>query len=99
MQIALKRNQRQPSRRVDPRWVKPGVRVDAGLHEWEGTMREINIRLFRNDERHDWSVEINGRFHEHVSNEGLTDLVEGALIIAARSLIQSSVHGRALQDR
>jgi hypothetical protein len=60
-------------------------------------MREINIKLFRNEELHDWSMEINGRFHEHISNEGLTDLVEGALIVAAKSLIQSSVNGRALQ--
>jgi hypothetical protein len=51
-------------------------------------MREINIKLWRNDELLDWSMEINGRFHEHISNEGLTDLVEGALIVAAKSLIQ-----------
>jgi hypothetical protein len=67
-------------------------------------MREINIRLFRNQVishrgRHDWSVEINGRFHEHVSNEGPTDRVKRALIIDAISLIQSSVSGRALQER
>jgi hypothetical protein len=53
-------------------------------------MREINIKLKGNDELKDWSMEINGRLHEHVSDEGLTDLVEGALIVAARSLIQSS---------
>ena len=96
MQIALKRNPGQTGRSS---WIKPGVRVDAGMNQWENTMREINIRLFRNEKRHDWSVEINGRFHEHISTEGLTDLVEGALIIAAKSLIQSSVNGRALQDR
>jgi hypothetical protein len=60
-------------------------------------MREINIKLCRNEELHDWSIEINGQCHEHVSSEGLTELVEGSLIIAARSLIQSSVHDRALQ--
>jgi hypothetical protein len=53
-------------------------------------MREINIKLQRNDELKDWSMEINGRLHEHVWDEGLTDLVEGALIVAAKSLIQSS---------
>jgi hypothetical protein len=62
-------------------------------------MREINIKLFRNEELHDWSMEINGRFHEHLANEDLTNLVEGALIIAAKSLIQSSVNGGALQGR
>jgi hypothetical protein len=60
-------------------------------------MREINIKLWRNDELRDWSMEINGRFHEHVPDEGLTDLVEAALIVAAKSLIQSLVSGRALQ--
>jgi hypothetical protein len=53
-------------------------------------MREINIKLQRNDELKDWSMEINGRLHEHVSADGLTDIVEGALIVAAKSLIQSS---------
>ena len=62
-------------------------------------MREINIKLWRNEERHDWSMEINGRFHEHISNDGLTDLVEGALIVAAKSLIQPSVSDGALQGR
>jgi hypothetical protein len=62
-------------------------------------MREINITLRRNEEVHDWSIEINGRLHEHVSSEDLTCLVEGALIIAATSLVQPSVNGRALQGR
>jgi hypothetical protein len=60
-------------------------------------MREISIKLWRNEELHDWSMEINGRFHEHISNEGLTDLVEGALIVAVKSLVQSPVSGRAVQ--
>jgi hypothetical protein len=61
------------------------------------SMSEIHIKLKRNDESKDWSMEINGRLHEHVSDEGLTDLVEGALIVAAKSLIQSSVNAGALQ--
>ena len=59
-------------------------------------MREIHIKLQRNDESKDWSMEISGRLHEHVSDEGLTDLVEGALIVAAKSLIQASGNARAL---
>ena len=47
-------------------------------------MQEIHIRLQRNDELKDWSMEINGRLHEHVPDEGLTDLVEAALIVAAK---------------
>jgi hypothetical protein len=62
-------------------------------------MREINIKLWRNDAFRDWSIEINGRFYEHVPNDGLTELVEGALIVAAKSLIQSSVNAGALQGR
>jgi hypothetical protein len=60
-------------------------------------MLEINIELWRNDELRNRPMEINGRFHEHFPDEGLTDLVEGALIVAAKSLIQSSVSGRELQ--
>jgi hypothetical protein len=60
-------------------------------------MREISIRLWRNDLLRDWHVENNGRFHEHVPGEGLTDLVEGALIVAAKSLIQASGNARTLQ--
>jgi hypothetical protein len=60
-------------------------------------MREINIKLWRNDEFRDWSMEINGRFHQHVPNNGLTELLEGALIVAAKSLIQASVNAGVLQ--
>jgi hypothetical protein len=62
-------------------------------------MREINIKLWRNDEFRDWSIEINGRFYQHVQDEGLTELVEGALIVAAKSLIQASVNAGVLQGR
>jgi hypothetical protein len=62
-------------------------------------MREINMKLWRNDEFGDWSIEINGRFHEHVPDAGLTELVEGALIVAAKSLIQASVNAGVLQGR
>jgi hypothetical protein len=51
-------------------------------------MREVHIKLQYNDEFRDWSIEINGRSYEHVPDEGLTELVEGALIVAAKSLIQ-----------
>jgi hypothetical protein len=62
-------------------------------------MREINMKLWRNDEFRDRSIEINGRIYEHVSDEGLTELVEGALIVAAKSLIQASVNAGVLQGR
>jgi hypothetical protein len=62
-------------------------------------MREINMKLWRNDEFRDWSIEINGRFHEHVPDKDLAELVEAALIVAAKSLIQASVNAGALQGR
>ena len=75
------------------------MRWDGDCRDRVVAMREIHIKLQRNDELKDWSMEINGRLHEHVSDEGLTDLVEGALIVAAKSLIQSSGNARALQGR
>jgi hypothetical protein len=60
-------------------------------------MRDINIKLQHHDELNDWSMEINGLLHEHVSDEGFTELVEGALFVAAKSLIQSSVNTGLLQ--
>jgi hypothetical protein len=60
-------------------------------------MSEIHIKLERNKELHDWSLEINGRIHEHVSDEGLTDVVEGALIVAVKTLILTPDSTRAPQ--
>jgi hypothetical protein len=94
----LKRNQRRSSGRVDPPKIEVTSQFDVDANKRGIAMREIIIKLWRNEERHDWSMEINGRFHEHISNEGLTDLVEGALIIAAKSLVQSSVNGGALRS-
>jgi hypothetical protein len=86
-----------------------GLQTPEGsvLMRWDGdlavngviAMQEINMKLFRNDEFKDWSIEINGRFHEHVPDKDLTELVEGALIVAAKSLIQASVNAGALQRR
>ena len=73
------------------------MRWDGDCRDRVVAMREIHIKLQRNDELKDWSMEINGRLHEHVSDKGLTDLVEGALIVAAKSLIHSSGNARTLQ--
>jgi hypothetical protein len=75
----------------DFRWDSVGVGREIAVNGVIA-MREIHIRLRRNDELKDWSIEINGRFHEHVLDEGLTDLVEGALIVAAKSLILAQGH-------
>jgi hypothetical protein len=50
-------------------------------------MNEIKIKVWRNEEAEDWSIEINGQFYEHVSSGSLTEFVECALIVAAKSLM------------
>jgi hypothetical protein len=42
------------------------------------------MKLWRNDEFRDRSIEINGRIYEHVPDEGLTELVEGAIFPSFR---------------
>ena len=49
-------------------------------------MLQIKIDLWHNDEMLDWSIEINGLRHEHVTSEVIETLVECALIVAERSL-------------
>ena len=49
-------------------------------------MQAINIKMWRNDEEQDWSIEINGLRHEHVTSEIVEALVECALIVAETSL-------------
>jgi hypothetical protein len=56
-------------------------------------MQEITIRFWRNAEARnaeaqDWSVEINGLRHEHVSSEILEGLVETALIVGEEQLME-----------
>ena len=52
-------------------------------------MKQINIDLWRNDESQDWSIEINGLRHEHVTSEIMEDLVECALIVAETTLTEA----------
>jgi hypothetical protein len=49
-------------------------------------MQQIKIDLWHNEEVLDWSIEINGLRHEHVTSEILETLVECALIVAEKSL-------------
>ena len=55
-------------------------------------MKQITIDLWRNDEELDWSAEINGLRHEHITSEIMEDLVECALIVAERTLTEASTH-------
>jgi hypothetical protein len=49
-------------------------------------MQQIKIDLWHNDEALDWSIEIDGLRHEHVTSEVMETLVECALIVAEKSL-------------
>jgi hypothetical protein len=62
---------------------------DAFLSAWlsrVNCMWQIRINLWHNDETLDWSIEINGRRHEHVTSEIVEALVESQLIVAETSL-------------
>jgi len=50
-------------------------------------MQQIKITLWHNHEIQDWSVEIDGQRHEHVTCELVEALVECELIVAETSLI------------
>ena len=50
-------------------------------------MQEIILRLWRNNDAQDWSLEINGLRYEHVSAETLEDLAEATLSVAENTLM------------
>jgi hypothetical protein len=49
-------------------------------------MQQIKIDLWHNDEMLDWSIEINGLRHEHVTSDIIETVVECAVIVAEKSL-------------
>jgi len=49
-------------------------------------MQQLNVKLRRNHQEQNWSVEINGRSYEFVSIEEVDELVKRALINAQESL-------------
>jgi hypothetical protein len=53
-------------------------------------MQEIILRLWRNNDAQDWSLEINGLRYEHVFAETLEDLAEAALSVAENSLMEAA---------
>jgi len=50
------------------------------------SMHEIKLKVWLDDQAGDWSIEIDGVRHEHVTSEILEDLVEVALIKAQKVL-------------
>jgi hypothetical protein len=60
-------------------------RLEIGFRV-QTVMQEIKIKLWRNDQAQDWSIEINALPHEHVSSEIMEDRVECALIVLEKPL-------------
>jgi hypothetical protein len=56
-------------------------------------MQEFKIKLWRHDEEKDWSVEVHGRLHEHVSSTTVDELVEYALVAAQHALLKPRAAG------
>ncbi len=52
-------------------------------------MEPITILLSRNTSEQDWSVEIDGRQHKHISTKTLDDLIEYTLLAAQQALLES----------
>jgi hypothetical protein len=50
-------------------------------------VKETNIRLFRNFEEKDWSVQIDGKLYDHISTNTLDDLLEYTSIAAQQRLL------------
>jgi hypothetical protein len=51
-------------------------------------MQEIKIKLLHHGEEQDWSIEVDGRLHAHVSATTIDELVEYALIAAQQALLE-----------
>jgi hypothetical protein len=51
-------------------------------------MQEIHIKLWRHTEAQDWSAEVDGRLHEHISTETVDELVEYVLVATQQALLK-----------
>jgi hypothetical protein len=56
-------------------------------------MQEIRLKLWLNDEA-DWSIEINGHRHEHVTSEIMEGLVEATLVSAQSVMTNTATRNR-----
>jgi hypothetical protein len=52
-------------------------------------MEAISISLSRNSSEKDWSVEIDGTLHDHISTQTLDDLIEYTLLVAQQNLLEN----------
>ena len=59
-------------------------------------MQVINIKLDRCQREDKWSVEIDGRLHDHVSATDVDELVEYAIVAAQESLLHEETRTRPI---
>jgi hypothetical protein len=53
-------------------------------------MQEIKIKIYLNAADDDWSIEINGLRHNHVSSKIMEAFVETSMVMAERSLLEAA---------
>jgi hypothetical protein len=51
-------------------------------------MQEIHIILWRHEEEDNWSIQIDGKFHKHVSAKTIDELTEYAVVAAEQALLE-----------
>jgi hypothetical protein len=51
-------------------------------------MQEIKIKLWHHTEEKDWSAEVYGKLHKHISTETVDELVEYVLVAAQQVLLE-----------
>jgi hypothetical protein len=51
-------------------------------------MQEINIKLWRHTEEQDWSAEVLGTLHEHISTKTVDELAEYVVVAAQQVLLE-----------
>jgi hypothetical protein len=56
-------------------------------------VQQLNVKLRRNHQEQNWSVEINGKSYEFISIEEVDELVKQALINAQESLTDATTQG------
>lgn len=55
-------------------------------------MQEIKIKLWRHTEEKDWSAEVYGRLHKHISTKTVDEMVEYVLVAAQQALLDPGAH-------
>ena len=60
------------------------IRID-NINVMRYGVREIKLKLWRHD-ADDWSIEVHGRLHSHISSVMVDELVEYALVAAQQEL-------------